>query len=173
MCCFSVVPLIENSDSWASYRFCLFLCTLPFECTLENGTVVITFIRQCAKLVWQSLIVPSYWQKKNVIKSDEKWILSIPIYENTVFVVLLVFSSLGQKKFLFLVTAANLNGGRVWILKGTHPRTIPARSLGVPLSKLCVTPPSTLDVKLKTSWAITDSWEPLVLKQKGPKPLFS
>jgi hypothetical protein len=23
MCCFSVVPLIENSDGWASYRFCL------------------------------------------------------------------------------------------------------------------------------------------------------
>ena len=38
-------------------------------------------------------------------------------------------------------------------------------SLGGPLSKLCVTPPfsiSTLDVKLKTRWAITGSWEPLV-----------
>ena len=32
------------------------------------------------------------------------------------------------KKFLFLVTAAILNGGRdCQILKGTHPRTIPAR----------------------------------------------
>ena len=45
MCCFSVVPLIENSDGWASYRFCLFLWTFPFECALEYGTIVITFIR--------------------------------------------------------------------------------------------------------------------------------
>ena len=43
MCCFSVVPLIENSDG--SYRFCLFLWTFPFECALEYGTIVITFIR--------------------------------------------------------------------------------------------------------------------------------
>jgi hypothetical protein len=37
-------------------------------------------------------------------------------------------------------------------------------SFGGPLSKLCVTPHflSTLDVKLKTRWAITGSWEPLV-----------
>jgi hypothetical protein len=39
MCCFSVVPLIENSDGWASYRFCLFLWTFPFECALEYGTI--------------------------------------------------------------------------------------------------------------------------------------
>jgi hypothetical protein len=39
-------------------------------------------------------------------------------------------------------------------------------SLGGPLSKLCVTPPfsiSTLVVNLKTRWAITGSWEPLVI----------
>ena len=30
MCCFSVVPLIENSDGWASYRFCLFFVDFPF-----------------------------------------------------------------------------------------------------------------------------------------------
>jgi hypothetical protein len=39
-------------------------------------------------------------------------------------------------------------------------------SLGGSLSKFCVTPPfsiSTLDVKLKTRWAITGSWEPLVI----------
>ena len=48
MCCFSVVPWIENSDGWASYRFCLFLWTFPFECALEYGTIVITFIRYCA-----------------------------------------------------------------------------------------------------------------------------
>ena len=38
-------------------------------------------------------------------------------------------------------------------------------SLGGPLSKLCVTPPFSInfiDVKLKTRWAITGSWKPLV-----------
>ena len=30
-------------------------------------------------------------------------------------------------KFIFLLTAAILNGGPDTILKGTHPRTIPAR----------------------------------------------
>jgi hypothetical protein len=77
------------------------------------------------------------------------------------------------------------------LLKGDHPRTIPVKfpliwfsgfrgedlnvivyqfelkwSLSGPLSKLCVTPPfsiSTLDVKLKSRWAITGSWEPLIL----------
>ena len=42
--------------------------------------------------------------------------------------------------------------------------------LGGPLSKLCVTPPfflSTFDVKLKTKWAITGSWEPLVYFQSN------
>jgi hypothetical protein len=34
--------LIENSDGWASYRFCLFLWTFPFECALESVPLLLT-----------------------------------------------------------------------------------------------------------------------------------
>jgi hypothetical protein len=48
-------------------------------------------------------------------------------------------------------------------------------SFGGPLSKLCATPHflSTLNAKLKTRWAITGSWEPLVLWFQSTRKFFS
>jgi hypothetical protein len=66
------------------------------------------------------------------------------------------------KKFLFLVTAAILNGGqgyRTKYWKGTTQRSSQPNFLNYVKHPHFL---SSLDVKLKTRWAITGSWEPLV-----------
>ena len=76
MCCFSVVPLIENSDGWASYQFCLFLWTFPFEWALEYGTIVITFIPVVCQQIWRE-VLPLFFPRYTGVKKTQHYKLFI------------------------------------------------------------------------------------------------
>jgi hypothetical protein len=76
MCWFSVVPLIENSDGWASYRICLFLWTFPFECALEYGTIVITFISVVCQHIWCN-VLPLFFPRYTGVKKTQHYKLFI------------------------------------------------------------------------------------------------
>jgi hypothetical protein len=97
-------------------------------------------------------------QTKNVIKSDEKLTLNIPIYENTVFVVLFVFISPGQRPFELLPSLGVRRPSVHRTSKLSHLNLLlwnpwtklnqirQGWSLGGSLSKLCpIDPPSIQD----------------------------